>query len=154
MIDRPDVSAAAYTAPTQQQLAAAQDLVRRFAARWARPNAESLYDLMHPDTQNLIPPMKEPADREGVVAHFREVLQRLPDLQIEVIRWAPTGDAVLLEWKATASVAGQPLSWTGVDRFNIRGDRMYEARVYWDTRGVAEKIAEAIENARSTASNT
>jgi ketosteroid isomerase-like protein len=68
----------------------------------------------------------------------------LPDLRIDVIRWAPTGDAVLVEWRATASAGGQPLTWTGVDRFNIRGDRMYEANVYWDTRAVADRIAAAM----------
>jgi ketosteroid isomerase-like protein len=125
----------AYLPPTDPQLAAASDLVARFAARWNKPDADSLRDLMHPDTRNLIPPMAEPGDREAVVEHFRGVLSRLPDLRVEVIRWAPTGDAVLVESRATATVGGQPLSWTGVDRFNIRGDRMYEAEVYW-TRAV------------------
>jgi ketosteroid isomerase-like protein len=96
---------------------------------------------MHEDTRNLIPPMSEPGDRETVVEHFRGVLQMLPDLALEVIRWAPTGDAVLIEWKAMATLAGRPLSWTGVDRFNVRGERMYEASVYWDTRGLAERMA-------------
>jgi ketosteroid isomerase-like protein len=103
--------------------------------------------MMHPDTQNLIPPMARPGDREAVVEHFKGVLKMLPDLLIEVIRWAPTGDAVIIEWKATATVAGQPLSWTGVDRFNVRGDRMYQANVYWDTRGLAERIAAAVQKA-------
>ena len=99
---------------------------------------------MHADTRNLIPPMREPADREGVVEHFRGVLRQLPDLRIEVERWAPTGDAVMVEWKASATVAGKPLAWTGVDRFNVRGDRMFEAMVHWDTRGLAERIAAAL----------
>ena len=105
---------------------------------------------MHADTRNLIPPMTEPADRERVVEHFRGVLQRLPDLRIEIIRWAPTGDAVLLEWKAQATVAGRAVSWTGVDRFSIRGDRMYEATVYWDTRKVADRMAAAMQSVQTT----
>jgi ketosteroid isomerase-like protein len=139
----------AYVVPTDQQLAAAHDIVERFAARWDRPNADALRDLMHADTRNLIPPMTEPGDREAVVEHFREVLARLPDLRIEVVRWAPTGDAVMVEWKASATVAGQALSWTGVDRFNLRGDRMYEASVYWDTRGLAERMAAAVQKAQA-----
>jgi ketosteroid isomerase-like protein len=141
----------AYVAPDAEQLAAAQDIVARFAERWDKPDADSLRDLMHPDTQNLIPPMAQPGDREAVVEHFRGVLKMLPDLRIEVVRWAPTGDAVLVEWRATATVARQPLSWTGVDRFNVRGDRMYEARVYWDTRGLAERIAAAAQRAGAAA---
>lgn len=91
--------------------------------------------------------MSEPGDRESVVEHFRAVLRQLPDLRVTVERWAPTGDAVMIEWKATATVAGKPLSWSGVDRFNVRGDRMYEAMVYWDTRALAERVAAAIAQA-------
>jgi ketosteroid isomerase-like protein len=140
-----------YVAPTEQQLHAAQQIVERFARNWSSPVADGLRDLMHPDTQNLIPPMTVPADREGVIEHFRAVLQQLPDLRVEVIRWAPTGDAVLVEWRATASVAGEQLEWQGVDRFNVRGDRMYQAQVYWDTRHVAEQMANAVRRAQERA---
>ncbi|MBR0694030.1 nuclear transport factor 2 family protein [Bradyrhizobium lablabi] len=141
-----------YIAPNAAQLALAMDIVGRFAERWDRPDADSLRDLMHHDTQNLIPPMAQPGNREAVVEHFRGVLKMLPDLRIQVVRWAPTDDAVMIEWRATATVAGQPLSWTGVDRFNVRGDRMYEARVYWDTRGLAERMAEAVQKTQAAAS--
>jgi ketosteroid isomerase-like protein len=142
-----EITRSKYLAPTPAQLEAAQDLVARFAARWDRPDADSLRDLMHPDTQNLIPPMTSPGDREAVVELFRGVLRMLPDMRLEVIRWAPTGDSVMIEWRATATVAGQVLSWTGVDRFGIRGDRMYEGHVYWDTRALAERVALAIQAA-------
>ena len=85
--------------------------------------------------------MKTPGNREDVVELFRQVLQQLPDLRIAVERWAPTENAVMVEWRASATVAGQPLSWTGVDRFCLQGDRMIEGRVYWDTRGLADQIA-------------
>jgi len=144
----------AYAPPTELQFAAARDVVARFAQRWAKPDADSLRDLMHPDTHNLIPPMAEPGDREAVVEHFRGVLSRLPDLRVDVVRWAPTGDAVLVEWRATATVAGHSLTWTGVDRFNIRGDRMYEAMVYWDTNGLAGRIAAAVQAATRPANRS
>jgi len=142
----------AFAPPTEAQLAAAKTVVGRFAAQWARVDADALRELMHADTRNLIPPMREPGDREAVVELFRGVLAQLPDLRIGVIRWAPTGDAVMIEWRATATLAGRPLSWTGVDRFNIRGERMYEGQVYWDTRGVAERMAEAAQAAGAQAS--
>jgi predicted SnoaL-like aldol condensation-catalyzing enzyme len=91
--------------------------------------------------------MTVPADREGVVEHFRQVLNQLPDLKVEVLQWAPTDDAVLIEWRASASVGGETLAWQGVDRFNIRGERMYQGQVYWDTRRVAEQVAEAARRA-------
>ncbi|MDO8774513.1 MAG: nuclear transport factor 2 family protein [Burkholderiaceae bacterium] len=136
-----------YAPPTETQLADAYALVERFATMWAKPNLVDMERLMHVDTRNLIPPMTQPADRAGVLAHFSEVLRQLPDLWIEVIRWAPTGDTVMIEWRAHASVAGHALSWTGVDRFGIRGERMYEAHVYWDTRQVAANFAAAVQAA-------
>jgi predicted SnoaL-like aldol condensation-catalyzing enzyme len=152
----PDIGLAAtarYVPPTSDQLAAAQDIVARFAACWDRPSAADLGALMHADTRNQIPPMKAPADRAGVIAHFTGVLQQLPDLRVEVERWAPTGDAVMIEWRATATLAGQPLSWTGVDRFCVRGDRMYEALVWWDTRDLAEQVASIVAAAQARAAH-
>ncbi|MBV9875122.1 MAG: nuclear transport factor 2 family protein [Verrucomicrobia bacterium] len=129
--------------PSPDQLAAASDWVCRFAVRWQKPDADSLSDLMHPDTQNLIPPMTAPANREGVVEHFRQVLRQFPDLRIEITRWAISGDTVMIEWSATVTVGRRQISWSGVDRISLRGERMYAGQVYWDTRRVAEQVAEA-----------
>lgn len=142
-----------YLLPTEEQLSNARIAVQRFAAEWQNPVADNLRSLMHEDTRNLIPPMTEPADREGVVEHFRQVLTQLPDLKVDVLQWAPTGDAVMIEWRASATVAGQALNWQGVDRFNLRGDRMYKGQVYWDTRRVAEQVAEAVKRAQQGGSS-
>jgi ketosteroid isomerase-like protein len=138
-------------APTAAQLAQAEDWVARFAANWAKPSVGNLRDLMHDDTRNLIPPMKEPGDREGVVAHFDTVLRMIPDFSLEVIRWAATADTVMIEWQGRATVAGKALGWRGVDRISLRDGKTYEGQVYWDTRGVAEMMAQAVSEARAKA---
>lgn len=143
-----------YVVPNDQQLRDAYALVDRFASIWSQPDLNGLRSLMHEDTRNLIPPMTEPADRDGVLAQFGATLQQLPDLTISVTRWAPTGDAVMIEWRAHATVAGRAISWEGVDRFNIRGDRMYAAQVYWDTRQLAERFAAIIQSLQTTAQPT
>jgi len=56
-----------------------------------------------------------------------------------------------VQWRAHATVAGKALSWTGVDRFGVRGERMYEARVYWDTRQLAADVAAAVQEANAAA---
>jgi ketosteroid isomerase-like protein len=132
-----------YDPPTEEQIAAAADWVIRFAEHWRSPKPDVLRDLMQPQTRNLIPPMKAPADREGVVAHFRQLLERAPDLSLEVLRWAPVGDTVMVEWEAKATFSGKPLTWRGVDRVSLSDGKTYEGQVYWDTRGLAEAIAEA-----------
>lgn len=151
MVTSVSIAQHTFVPPTATQLANAYALVDRFAKVWSKPDLDGLRSLMHADTQNLIPPMTEPADREGVLVHFGQTLKQLPDLRIEVVRWAPTGHSVMIEWRATATVAGTPLSWTGVDRFGVRGERMFEAHVYWDTRRVAETFAEAAKVAQAGA---
>jgi len=142
-----------HLAPTAAQLAQAEDWVARFAANWAKPSPKKLHDLMHADTRNLIPPMKEPGDREGVVAHFDEVLRMIPDFRLEVIRWAATADTVMIEWQGSATVAGKALSWRGIDRISLRDSKTYEGQVYWDTRGVAEMMAQAVSEAQAKATS-
>jgi ketosteroid isomerase-like protein len=145
----------AYQPPHPAQLAQAERFVAGFAANWAKPDPDALRELMHPDTRNLIPPMNEPGDREGVVAHFKGVLQMIPDLRLKIIRWAAAADTVMIEWEGAATVAGKPLQWRGVDRISLREGKTYESQVYWDTREVAEKMnraaAEALAAAQASA---
>jgi predicted SnoaL-like aldol condensation-catalyzing enzyme len=128
--------------PTEAERAAAERWVAGFAERWAPLDAERLRDLMHPDTRNLIPPMTAPADCDGVVAHFAAVQAQLPGLRLDVVRWAATGDAVFVEWMATAQLGPRTLQWRGIDRVRLRGERTYEGEAFWDTRRLAQVIAE------------
>jgi len=139
----------AYDRPSDLQIHDAETLVARFAALWRQPDPETFLALMHADTRNLVPPMTEPADREGVVRHFNEVVSQLPDMSVAVQRWALAGETVMIEWRATATIATQAVSWTGVDVMRLRGDRMFEAQVYWDTRGTAERMASAARVAKA-----
>jgi len=142
-----------YNAPTAAELAQAEDWVARFAARWASPNPENLRDLMHPDTQNLIPPMTEPGNADEVIAHFKRMLGMVPDFRLEVVRWAPVGDTVILEWEAHTNVAGKPLSWRGIDSISLRDGKTYKGQVFWDTRGVAEMLVTAVAEAKAKSSS-
>jgi hypothetical protein len=133
--------------PTPAQFAAATAWVERFEQQWLNPNPDHLAELKHPDTQNLIPPMTKPANRQEVVEFFRTQLTRVPDFKLEVIRWAPTGDTVMIEWEATARIKETPLTWRGIDRVSLRDGRTYAGQVFWDTRRVAEQLAAAAQGA-------
>ena len=153
-MSEPSISDLRYQAPTPEQLIQAEEWVARFAANWAKPEPDGLRDLMHVDTRNLIPPMTQPGDREGVVAHFKGVLQIIPDFHIKIIRWAAVADTVMIEWQGSATVAGKSLDWQGVDRISLRDGKTYEGQVYWDTRGVAEKVAQAVSEAQAKVAQT
>ena len=133
--------------PTPEQFAAATAWVERFAQEWQNPDPDHLADLMHPDTQNLIPPMTKPGNRQEVIEFFRTQLTRVPDFRLEIVRWAPTGDTVMIEWEATARIRETPLTWRGIDRVSLRDGRTYEGQVFWDTRRVAEQLAAAAQAA-------
>lgn len=118
--------------------------VARFAERWDPIQPARFADLMHPDTQNLIPPMTAPADRAGVIRHFEGTQAILPDLRLVPTRWAIVDDALFIEWTAEATVKGQTLRWSGVDRVLLRDGKTYASVAYWDTRLVAELVASAM----------
>jgi ketosteroid isomerase-like protein len=139
----PDRSSFKYQPPTQAQLEAAELWVAAFSERWNSLNPDSLRELMQPDTRHLILPISSPANQHGVVAHFREVLKLLPDLSLKVLRWAPVGDTVIIEWVASATYASKPLEWRGIDRVSLLNGKAYEGQAYWDTRKLAEIVAEA-----------
>jgi hypothetical protein len=140
-----------YRAPTSGQLADAQAWIDRFAAIWARPEPERLRELMNRGTRNLIPPMPDPGDSDAVVAHFKAALERLPDLRLSVVRWAPVADSLLIEWEATATAGREPITWRGVDRVSLSDGKTYEGQVYWDTRALAERVATAMALAKQRA---
>jgi len=94
----------AYDRPSELQIRDAETLVARFAALWRQPDPETFRALMHADTRNLVPPMTEPADREGAMRHFNEFVRQLPGMSVAVQRWALAGETVMIEWRATAKV--------------------------------------------------
>ena len=89
--------------------------------------------------------MTKPGNRQEVIEFFRTQLTRVPDFKLEVVRWAPTGDSVMIEWEATARIKEAALTWRGIDRVSLRDGRTYEGQVFWDTRRVAEQLAAAAE---------
>jgi ketosteroid isomerase-like protein len=142
----------AYEPPTEAQRADAARWVEGFATRWSPLDPDALRDLMHPDTQNLIPPMATPADAEGVIAHFRAMKQRVPGLTLTVQRWALAGDAVFVEWLGSAEVLGQKLQWRGIDRVLLRDGRTYAGEAFWDTQRVTALFASAMASAAAARS--
>lgn len=121
--------------------ARAADWVRRFGEAWADPTPERLAGLVHPHTSNLYPFMESAQDRDGLIDFFRVTLTTLPDLTLEVTRWAAREDYVLVEWNARATIAGEPRAWQGADRFTLDGDRGIEGRAYYDSHLVREALS-------------
>ena len=105
--------------------------VERFADGWAGPHPERLLDLLHPDVRLIQPIFPPTLGRAAAEARlFRPLFRFMPDMRLAVVRWSAAGDAVFIEWTATATVGGRPLRWSGVDRFLLVEGRATE-RVSW-----------------------
>lgn len=119
--------------PTVDAHLKAAAFVSRFAKHWSAPEPEQFRDLLDPETRNLYPGMTEAVGADGIIDWIKNGLQMFPDLSLEVTRWATDGDAVLIEFDASATLAGRPISWQGADRFTLKDDRCIEGRSYFDT---------------------
>jgi ketosteroid isomerase-like protein len=122
-----------------------------FSEAWAEGDYERLLAALAPDVRVLYPPMPEATDREGLRQFFERAYTLMPDLRFQRVGWAARGDAVYVEWAATATIGDQPLSWEGADRFTFGDDgKIVEARAYYDPRALLAALQAAAEAAGAT----
>ena len=65
----------------------------------------------------------------------------LPEVKRDVEQWAGDETLVFLEWRATAQLGGAPLAIGGVDRFDLAAGLALHGRSYFDTLGLATRLA-------------
>jgi ketosteroid isomerase-like protein len=72
---------------------------------------------------------------------FSPLLELLPDLRATILRWGERDGALFVESRYSATVAGQPMEWEGVDRFAMADGRARSARSYFDHGALAGRAA-------------
>lgn len=118
--------------PRSEVAGAGAGFVERFQDFWARPNPDRVADLLAPDAV-LNWPGAGDVMATDYPQHIAAILSLVTDLRLEVTEYAEGGELVLISWRARASVAGEPLTWTGIDRFRIRAGRAIEGLVAFDS---------------------
>lgn len=120
---------------------AAADYAERFVAYWRAPSVDGLDRLLAADVR-LVAPMT-PATN-GLAAGkrtFATLYRLVPDLTAEVHRWGATEDGLLIEFTASGSVSGMPISWDAVDRFVLGDDGLASERIsYFDSAPIAAAV--------------
>ena len=112
------------SALSQRPSPAVDAFLDAFTAAWARPTAAGLTDLFDVDATVLHPGMSKPlTGRSAIRGHFEQVVATMPDVSLQPITTSVTGDTVFVHWRMSATIAGSPTSWEGIDRFDLRGDR-------------------------------
>jgi hypothetical protein len=112
----------------------AEDFVRRFEGFWRAP-APELLDTVLAERVRLSAPMVPTTHTlaEGKQA-FADLFELIPDMTAEVHRWGATEDGVMIEFTASGTAGGGPVSWRAVDRFTIGEDGLATERAtYFDS---------------------
>lgn len=116
--------------------------VERFRRVWAQPRPDDFAALITADAVAVWPGF-DPIRGIDYPQHIAGLLALVPDLRLHVTEHAEAGELTFISWKASATVNGHPLEWTGIDRFRVRDGRAVEALVAYDTLPLRESLRRA-----------
>jgi steroid delta-isomerase-like uncharacterized protein len=116
----------------------------RFGEFWSDPDPERIPELVAPDMVATFPTVGEPVlGADGYQAQIAAALAFAPDLRLAVVDHLADGDDVVIDWRGTCTVGGEPVAFDGCDRFKVRDGRAVRARVVYDTRPLLEAAERA-----------
>lgn len=117
--------------------------IEHWAAFWANPHPELAGRVVTPDVEGYCPGDAEPV--RGVTQYKRRIarlLERVPDLRLEVAEHASNGEFLFVRWIAHGTTSGGPVTFSGVDRIRLRDGLVKEIRTYYDPRHLGALNAE------------
>lgn len=110
--------------------------VAAFTKAWAQPTGTRLAALFTEDATILHPGMTEPVrGRPAISVYFDKVLSRASGMRLSPLASSVHDDTAFIHWRMHATVAGDPLSWEGIDRFDLRGDHAARGIAHFDPTG-------------------
>jgi SnoaL-like protein len=110
------------------------DIVDQWAAAWDSPTPDKVRSLTDPDIVLTYPGLPEPI--RGVdawAARVAGMLERFPDLRLEITDHAQRDDMVFISWRGHATVGGVSIEWEGIDRMRMRNGVVVKSLVAFDT---------------------
>lgn len=113
--------------------------VDHWAAFWSHPHPDLAVRLVTPDVVAYWPGETEPA--RGVRSYRARVgrlLERAPDLRLDVVDHANNDDLLFVHWVARGDHEWRAVH--GVDRIRLRDGRIKEIRAYYDPTRFASLV--------------
>lgn len=112
-----------------------ESFVSRFTRVWASPEPEAFAELWADDGVLLHPTMGHSIPKAEIPDYVRRLKSFVPDISLKPTRWACSGKELFIEWTISMTPPGSDelVSWDGVDRFTLDGDRAREGIAYFDT---------------------
>ena len=109
------------------------DFIRRYVAAWASRKDGAMAELWDPDGELHHPALSAPIPGSLVPANNDNTKRQIPEFEWSLLDWAAQDDVVFLHWRNRATIGGERYEWTGVDRMELRDDRIVREDVYFDT---------------------
>lgn len=110
----------------------APGFVERFESAWSTSDADVLAALLADDVVLIQPAMPSTRGKEEARKVFSRLLRMIPDLHVDVHRWAARDDVVFIEFTLVGTFGGREVSWPAVDRFLLRDGLIAERISYFD----------------------
>jgi SnoaL-like protein len=118
----------------------AERFMQRYMEVWPSFDADRLEVAIDPEATIHHSGMQAPIRGTEEPDYVRAIKALMPDISLEVANWAADGDVVFVEYEMSGTLAGRSLSWTGIGRFKLRGERAIDAIGRWDNLDLLAQI--------------
>ena len=107
---------------------------------WPKLDDERLLEVMHEEASIHHSGMEAAIRGVDEPDYLRGIKALIPDLSLEVVNSAVGEGVVFIEYALSGTVAGRAVSWTGIGRFTLKGDRAIDAIGRWDNLDLLAQI--------------
>lgn len=118
----------------------AERFMQHYMEVWPSFDADRLDLAIDPEATIHHSGMASPIRGSNEPDYVRAIKALMPDIRLEVLNHAAGDDVVFVEYEMSGTLAGRPLSWTGIGRFKLRGDRAIDAIGRWDNLELLTQI--------------
>ena len=112
----------------------------RYLAAWPSFDVDRMPEVVHPEATIHHSGMERPISGAAEPDYARAIKALMPDISLEVRNWAAREDVVFIEYELSATVGGKPLTWTGIGRFKLRGERAFDVIGRWDNLELLSRL--------------
>jgi hypothetical protein len=108
--------------------------VEMFAGFWSNPDPALVPPVLTEDVVGHWPGRDEAVrGRDNYTRCIAAIVEALPGMRLEVAEHARSGDLVFIRWLLHATGEHGPFELTGMDRVRVRGPRVAENVIVFDT---------------------
>jgi ketosteroid isomerase-like protein len=117
-----------------------------FQTFWAKPDLSTPSDQLDDDIVGYWPGTDEPVrGRDEYVGALEELLARVPDLTLQVMESADSGEYLFIRWVAHATGVNGKIEHPGVDRIRVVDGKVVENRIFFDRAQFERKLGVSLD---------